>query len=237
MISACGFIAPVIHHLRPLMTYSSPSRTIEVAMLVASEEATSGSVIAKDERISPASSGVSQRSFCSGVPNIVSTSMLPVSGAEQLIAAGASRPWWPVISASGAYCRLVRPAPRSPCSAGRNRFHRPRERASVRSSSSTGMVDQAHRSSADSSWEVKISSAGTTCVRTKSHRFSYSSRVVASSSKSIGAPSSWCRYGCGVRAPGPGQASEADASRPAASRVGTDSPTPSKPSPTVWPSW
>jgi AcrR family transcriptional regulator len=33
---------PVIHHLRPLMTYSSPSRTIEVSMLVASERATPG---------------------------------------------------------------------------------------------------------------------------------------------------------------------------------------------------
>ena len=37
-------------------------------MLVASDEATSGSVMAKHERISPASSGSSQRSFCSAVP-------------------------------------------------------------------------------------------------------------------------------------------------------------------------
>ena len=37
-------------------------------MLVASLEATSGSVMAKAERISPAISGGSQRSFCSGVP-------------------------------------------------------------------------------------------------------------------------------------------------------------------------
>jgi hypothetical protein len=37
-------------------------------MFVASEEATSGSVIAKQERISPFKSGLSQRSFCSGVP-------------------------------------------------------------------------------------------------------------------------------------------------------------------------
>ena len=52
-----------------------------------------------------------------------STSMLPVSGAAQLSASGASCGLRPVISASGAYCRLVRPAP---CSAsGRNRFHRP----------------------------------------------------------------------------------------------------------------
>jgi hypothetical protein len=37
-------------------------------MLVASEDATSGSVIAKHERISPASSGSSQRFRCSAVP-------------------------------------------------------------------------------------------------------------------------------------------------------------------------
>jgi hypothetical protein len=37
-------------------------------MLVASEEATRGSVMAKQERISPSSRGLSQRSFCSGVP-------------------------------------------------------------------------------------------------------------------------------------------------------------------------
>ena len=37
-------------------------------MLVASLEATAGSVIEKAERISPASSGSSQRFFCSDVP-------------------------------------------------------------------------------------------------------------------------------------------------------------------------
>jgi hypothetical protein len=54
--------------LRPVITYSSPSRRISVRMLVASDEATSGSVIAKAERISPASSGLSQRAVCAGVP-------------------------------------------------------------------------------------------------------------------------------------------------------------------------
>ena len=110
-ISHCGFIAPVIHHLRPLRTYSSPSRTIEVSMLVASDDATSGSVIANADRMLPSSSGASQRSFCSGLPNMASTSMLPVSGAAQLSAGGARCPARPVISASGAYWRLVRPAP------------------------------------------------------------------------------------------------------------------------------
>ena len=71
--------------------------------------------------------------------------MLPVSGAEQLSASGAIHGLRPVISASGAYCRFVSPAP---CSwiGGRNRFHRPRSRASALSSSMTGGVP--HRSSA-----------------------------------------------------------------------------------------
>ena len=39
------------------MTYSSPSRLIEVSILVASDDATAGSVIRKAERISPSISG------------------------------------------------------------------------------------------------------------------------------------------------------------------------------------
>src|SRR3982751_6874649 len=74
---------------------------MRVAMLRASEEATSGSVIANAERISPSSSGCSHCSFCSGVPNCVSTSMLPVSGAEQLTASGAIAAERPGISGSG----------------------------------------------------------------------------------------------------------------------------------------
>ena len=61
--------------------------------------------------------------------------MLPVSGAAQLSASGAM--WLrPVISASGAYSRFVSPAPKR--SSGRNRFQRPRLRASCLSSSITG---------------------------------------------------------------------------------------------------
>ena len=57
--------------------------------------------MAKAERISPSSSGYSHSSCCSGVPNTVSTSMFPVSGAEQLHACEAM--WLrPMISASGA---------------------------------------------------------------------------------------------------------------------------------------
>ena len=59
--------------------------------------------------------------------------MLPVSGAWQLIASGAITGDQPVTSATAAYSRLD-----SPDTAGRNRFHRPRERASAFSSSTTG---------------------------------------------------------------------------------------------------
>ena len=89
MMRALGCSAPEVHHLRPLSTYSSPSRWIESEMLVASELATSGSVMANEERISPSSSGISQRSFCSGVAKWNRTSMLPVSGAAQMQASDA----------------------------------------------------------------------------------------------------------------------------------------------------
>ena len=49
--------------------------------------------------------------------------MFPVSGAEQFSASGPSSGLRPVISASGAYSRLVRPAPHS--SPGMKRFHSP----------------------------------------------------------------------------------------------------------------
>src|SRR2546429_9912892 len=72
-----GSPAPDDHHLRPLMTYTSPSRTIEVSMFVASDEATSGSVIVKSDRILPSSKGSSHCRFCSDVPYRSRTSMLP----------------------------------------------------------------------------------------------------------------------------------------------------------------
>ena len=71
-------------------------------MLVASEEATSGSVIEKQERICPSSNGFSHRCFCSSVPNRCSSSMLPVSGALQFIASGARAGERPDSSAIGA---------------------------------------------------------------------------------------------------------------------------------------
>ena len=70
-------------------------------MLVASDDATAGSVMANAERISPSSSGCSHCSCCSAVPNMARISMFPVSGAEQLQASEAIGDR-PMISASGA---------------------------------------------------------------------------------------------------------------------------------------
>ena len=90
-------------------------------MLRASELATAGSVIANAERIRHSSSGRSHWSCCSGVPYIARISMFPVSGAEQLSASGPMIDR-PASSISGAYSRLVRPAPQEPWVM--KRFHR-----------------------------------------------------------------------------------------------------------------
>jgi len=134
MIFAFGWPRPLDHHLLPLRTMSSPSTMAVACMLVASEEATSGSVMQNTERISPASSGVSQRAFCSSEPYFQSTSMLPVSGALQLKTSGAMK-LRPICSASGAYSSTLRPAPSF--SSGRNRFHSPSALARAFSSSIT----------------------------------------------------------------------------------------------------
>ena len=63
-----GWPTPVDHHLRPLTTTSSPSRTAVASMLVASELATPGSVIVNADRIRPSSSGSSHASRCAWVP-------------------------------------------------------------------------------------------------------------------------------------------------------------------------
>src|SRR5699024_8766324 len=100
---------PVIHHLRPLITYSSPSRRITVWTLVASEDATSGSVMAYAERIVPSLSGSRYSAFCASVPNRWRVSMLPVSGAWELMASGAMTGDQPVISETEANSRLEMP--------------------------------------------------------------------------------------------------------------------------------
>ena len=120
--------------------------------------------------ISPSSSGISHRSTCSALPNSASTSMLPVSGAAQFSASGAIAPLRPVISASGAYCRLVSPAPYfsaispiwSLClRTVRNRFHMPWLRACALSSSMTaGRCQMSPAASAAATWSAKTRSAG-----------------------------------------------------------------------------
>ncbi|MCY1545951.1 hypothetical protein D9M68_819220 [compost metagenome] len=94
--------------------------------------------MAKAERISPSSSGTSQRARCCGVANRCSNSMLPVSGALQLNTSEA-QDTRPMISASGAYSRLLRRVPGSSSpSAGRNRFHSPSLRAKALRSAMNG---------------------------------------------------------------------------------------------------
>jgi hypothetical protein len=106
-----------------------------VVILVASEEATAGSVIANAERILPSSSGSSHFLRCAGEANMCSSSMLPVSGALQLNTSEA-HDTRPMISASGAYSRLVSRVPGSSSRrCGRNKFQRPSARAFSFSSS------------------------------------------------------------------------------------------------------
>jgi hypothetical protein len=81
--------APELNHLLPSITQSSPSRTAVVRRPVGSDPDTSGSVIEKKERTSPATSGASHRSRCSGVPNRWRISALPASGAWQPKISGA----------------------------------------------------------------------------------------------------------------------------------------------------
>src|SRR3954470_22167552 len=107
-------------------------------MLVASDEATLGSVMRNAERILPSSSGSHHCLMCSGEPYLSSVSMLPVSGAEQLNTSGAQCTR-PMISQSGAYSRLVSVPP---CDFGRQRFHKPAARAFGFSSSMIGTTSQ-----------------------------------------------------------------------------------------------
>ena len=79
-------------------------------MFVASDEATSGSVIRYAERIFPASRGSSHNFFISSVPYLSNTSMFPVSGAEQL-KTSAARWVLPISSARYAYSTVDSPSP------------------------------------------------------------------------------------------------------------------------------
>src|SRR3989442_1318415 len=111
---------------------------MRVWMLVASEEATFGSVIRNAERILPSRSGSPHCFPCSGVPYLGSVSIFPVWGAEHLKTSGPQCPR-PMISHSGAFSRLVS-AP--PWVLGRHRFHSPAALAFGLSSSMTGTGSQ-----------------------------------------------------------------------------------------------
>ena len=74
----------VVHHLRPLITQSSPSRSARHLRPVGSLPEVSGSVIEKQLRMSPASSGRSQRSRCCWLACSTRISMFPESGGWQL---------------------------------------------------------------------------------------------------------------------------------------------------------
>mmetsp|Transcript_2416 Transcript_2416/g.9800 ORF Transcript_2416/g.9800 Transcript_2416/m.9800 type:complete len:329 (+) Transcript_2416:2466-3452(+) len=151
-----GSHAPLVHHFRPLSTYESPTRTMELVTFVASDDATAGSVMAKHDRIVPRSSGRSHRSCCASVPYRRSTSMFPVSGAEQLKNSDAHT-LAPMHPARCAYSKFVRPGPRihastsdssspalgaifsnRPESRGSHRFQSPAALASALSSSTFG---------------------------------------------------------------------------------------------------
>ena len=117
-----GSPAPDVHHLRPLMMQVSPSTSMRARILVASEDATSGSVMAKQDRISPERSGVSHASCWASVPYRQRTSILPVSGALQLNTSGAKGER-PMTSQIWAYSTWLRPAPR--VTSGNHKFQRP----------------------------------------------------------------------------------------------------------------
>ena len=103
-------------------------------MLVASDDATSGSVIANAERISPSSSGSSHCSFCSGRAEQVQR--LHVAGVGRLavdrLGGDHRRPAGDLRDRRRTRGWTARRSP------GRNRFHSPRARASAFSSSTTG---------------------------------------------------------------------------------------------------
>ena len=130
-----GSPAPEVHHFSPLITHSPLTSSAVASILVASEEATLGSVIPNADLISPPKRGFNQVSFCSSEPYLTSTSIFPVSGALQFIASEA-KTVRPISSARCAYSKFDSPAPNS--LSGKNRFQRPLLCASFFSSSNSG---------------------------------------------------------------------------------------------------
>src|SRR5215213_2340062 len=164
------------------MTHSSPSSSARVVSPVGSEPAVSGSVIEKHERISPSSSGWSQRSCCSSVPCSARISILPVSGAAQLKTIGAA-PFRPISSQSIPYSQLVSPGPKR--SSGRNRFHSPSAFARSRSSTSISGYGTPGRTSASSA-SIASRSTGSTCSSMNSRTRSRRAATRSEGAKSMG---------------------------------------------------
>ena len=118
------------NHLCPSISQLSPSRVARVCSCVGSEPGVCGSVMLKALRRSPASSGCSQRSFCSSVPAIARISELPESGAALPNASGAMGD---VPSTSCMSPRRTWPIPWPPSSGGRCVAHSPRSLTCSRS--------------------------------------------------------------------------------------------------------
>ena len=135
------------NHLWPLITHSSPSSTAVVRRPVGSAPETSGSVIEKNERAVPSTSGFRNRSFCSSVPNRCRISPLPASGAWQLKTSWAHM-LRPISSFRSAYS--MNPDPLPPASGGRCGAQMPASFAFARSSSITASADSSSRASAAS---------------------------------------------------------------------------------------
>ena len=88
MIAQPALSAPVISHLRPLITHSLPSWRAVVLSRPGSEPAPPGSVMQKQERSLPSASGFRKCSRWSGRATTSSRWMLPSSGEAQWIAVG-----------------------------------------------------------------------------------------------------------------------------------------------------
>jgi len=83
--------APLMNHFRPSMRHPSPALVAMVDSIDGSDPAPgAGSVIAKQDRISPSASGRRYFSFCSALATTSSRCMFPSSGAAQLSASGPS---------------------------------------------------------------------------------------------------------------------------------------------------
>ena len=99
-----------MNHFRPLMTQWFPSWRAVAASMPGSDPAPPGSVMEKQERMSPAARGRSHCAFCSSLATTSSRCMLPSSGAAQLSAWGPSSEY-PAASNTTAIERMSSPRP------------------------------------------------------------------------------------------------------------------------------